>query len=67
MYQPYQKPIQTDWVQIPLRMTPRLSESLIEASRKTNISKSDLIRKALEQYLEFLDIGKIQSLLQFTS
>jgi predicted DNA-binding protein len=67
MYQPYQKPIQTDWVQIPLRMTPRLSESLIEASRKTNISKSDLIRKALEQYLEFLDTGKIQSLLQFTS
>ena len=67
MYQSYQKPIQTDWVQIPLRMTPRLSESLIEASRKTNISKSDLIRKALEQYLEFLEIGKIQSLLQFTS
>jgi hypothetical protein len=67
MYQPYQKPIQTDWVQIPLRMTPRLSESLIEASRKTNISKSDLVRKALEQYLEFLDTGKIQSLLQFTS
>jgi predicted DNA-binding protein len=67
MYQPYQKPVQTDWVQIPLRMTPRLSESLIEASRKTNISKSDLVRKALEQYLEFLDTGKIQSLLQFTS
>lgn len=67
MYQAQQKPIQTDWVQIPLRMTPRLSESLIEASRKTNISKSDLCRRALEHYLEFLDTGKIQSLLQFTS
>ncbi len=58
---------QNTWVQIPLRLTPSMSDDLIEASRKTHICKTDIIRNALEQYLKWLDTGKIESLLQFTS
>ena len=55
-----------EWKQMQLRLEAALFNELDEVSHKIGINRTQLIRKSITQYLQFLDTGSITSLLNCT-